>query len=108
MKRGSKCSTVGLGESQSSRKRVLRPCAGLGVPALLSGLGATWMDSMDCRLTAASLSSPPSFSFIVFLATEVSSYFPGRPDCMTGMWLPQLQKSKFSCHCASQCPQEEA
>lgn len=44
---------------------------------------------------------PPSFSFIAFLATEVSSCFPGKPDCMTGMWLLQLQKSKFSCHFAS-------
>uniref|UniRef100_A0A8C0SII4 Polymerase delta-interacting protein 2 n=2 Tax=Canis lupus familiaris TaxID=9615 RepID=A0A8C0SII4_CANLF len=36
---------------------------------------------------------PGSSFFIVFLATEVSSCFPGRPDYMTGMWLLQLQRS---------------
>ena len=50
----------------------------------------------------------PSFSFTVFLATEVSSCFPGRPDSMTGMWRLQPQKSKFPSHCASQYPLEEA
>lgn len=81
------------------------PCTRVGIPVLLSGLGPTRMD-LGTTHSLRPLSS--SFSFIAFLATEVSSCFPGRPDCMTGMWLLQLQKSKCPCHCASQCPQEEA
>lgn len=75
-------------------------------PVPLSGLGPTWMYLLGCRLTEPFFS--PSFSFTVFLATEVSSCFPGRPDYMTGMWRLQPQKSKFPSHYASQYPLEEA
>lgn len=73
--------------------------------ALLHGqVSLGWIDqTVDLRRPLF----PPSFFFIVFLATEVWSCFPGKPDCMTGMWLLQLQKSK-SLLLGPQWPQEAA